>query len=251
MAHIKIAHNFVRLGSNGYPGRGFVCGLSECGRRLLQVYWITARSDENRDRMLVADGARVLVEPKDPNVRVKKPSLIFYNAMDRYNGVHVVTNGDHTDTIIQHLRENRAIGLSLQNRTYEEDEHATPRIAAIAWLEGKNLELRTLLLRKNRQTDECVRTLESSSNVQPGTGLCMTTYLDNGASPLPSFIGPAYWMPLAGSEEDLILGYWDILPLEHRVAIVLKSVSLETGAGYVLVKNKDGPFLVAENFAAV
>lgn len=98
----RALYNMEQLRANPYPGRGIVMGLSADGQRVYQVYWLMGRSENSRNRILVAEGDTVKTEPFDAN-QVKDPRLIIYNAMRIVNGVHIVSNGDQTDTIADDL----------------------------------------------------------------------------------------------------------------------------------------------------
>ncbi|MCH7478226.1 MAG: hypothetical protein IIA14_08990 [SAR324 cluster bacterium] len=101
--------NLRRLAENPYPGRGIVLGRSH-GGRLLQFYWVMGRSESSRNRVLVREGREVRTQALDP-AKVEDPSLVIYTCMREARGHHLVSNGDHTDT----LAEAVAAGKSLHD----------------------------------------------------------------------------------------------------------------------------------------
>ena len=98
---MKIASLQQELQQNSYPGRGIVLGRSEDGNYAVSAYFIMGRSENSRNRVFVEDGAGIRTQAFDPSKMVD-PSLIIYHPVRLYNGTLVVTNGDQTDTIVDH-----------------------------------------------------------------------------------------------------------------------------------------------------
>lgn len=120
------------------PCRLVVAGL-DGGANFVQGAGMMGRSSNSQNRIyVVEEDGTIRTEAKDPS-SVKNPELIIYNAMRSVGGkVYVVTNGDHTDTIIDHLtnnsRESPAVNFfnALNLRHCEPDPpYFTPRIAAL------------------------------------------------------------------------------------------------------------------------
>lgn len=221
------AENLRRLEANPYPGRGIVLGRSSDGGCLLQVYWIMGRSANSRNRVLVVDGGRLRTEPLHP-ATLENPELVIYTAMDAHEGHHVVTNGDHTDTIMEALRGGQNFRTALRGRGHEPDApHYTPRIAGgirvregDAWL--------ALIKADPGDARRSVRLFFEIEALPPGWGWCLTTYQGEG-NPLPSFRGEPYPLPLAGPLDDLMAAIWNCLNAEHRVGLALKALDPATG----------------------
>ncbi|MDH4249490.1 MAG: IMP cyclohydrolase, partial [Deltaproteobacteria bacterium] len=122
-------YNLSQLSVNPYPGRGILLGRSLDGLRWLQVYWIMGRSENSRNRQFVVEDGVLKTRPLDLS-KVKDPSLVIYSAMASLPPWHVVTNGDHTDTIMASLRQGQDYRAALRSREHEPDPpHFTPRIA--------------------------------------------------------------------------------------------------------------------------
>lgn len=229
------AENLRRLEANPYPGRGIVLGRSADGAWLLQVYWIMGRSANSRNRQFVADGGRLRTEALDA-ARLEQPELVIYTAMDAIDGHHVVSNGDHTDTIVQALRAGRDARAALRNRSQEPDApHYTPRIAGgIRALEGDAW----LAIVKADPGDprRSLRQFFEIDALPPGWGWCLTTYAGDG-DPLPSFSGEPYALPMAGDLDGLVSALWGHLNGENRVAIALKAIDPATGREQLRIVN--------------
>jgi hypothetical protein len=233
-------HNLRRLAANPYPGRGIVVGRSADGAALLQLYWIMGRSGNSRNRMFVAEGARLRTRPLDP-ARMERPELVIYTAMDVLDGHHVVTNGDHTDTVLDALRAGRDYREALRTRRHEPDApHHTPRIAAgvraaegDAWL--------AVLKAQAGSPEHTVRSFFELEALPPGFGWCVTTYRGDG-DPLPSFAGEPYPLPLAeGTAEGELRRIWDCLNGDNRIALALKTIDPVSGAAALHIVNAHEP----------
>ncbi|HEX7928851.1 MAG TPA: IMP cyclohydrolase, partial [bacterium] len=197
--------NFQRLADNPYPGRGIVVGRSANGS-LVQIYWIMGRSANSRNRIFVQAGGRVRTEPHDPS-QVQDPTLVIYTAMDAWKGCHVVTNGDHTDRIIEAVRGKRDFRDGMWGQDYEPDPpHLTPRIAGVTEIRGGSAGGWLAVVKSNPVDESTVRFFYDFEELPPGVGWCVHTYL--GASePLPSFTGEPVLLPLHGDAAALSTQY--------------------------------------------
>jgi hypothetical protein len=223
------------LEANPYPGRGIVLGRSSDGARLLQLYWIMGRSANSRNRRFVAEGARLRTEPLDPS-RVEQPELVIYTAMDVLDEHHVVSNGNHTDAIVQALLAGQDYRAALRHCAHEHDApHHTPRIAGgmrtregDAWL--------GIVKADPGDARRSLRQYFEFEALPPGWGWGITTYAGDG-DPLPSYGGEPHPLPLAGAPEALLQAFWGRLHPENRVAMALKTVDPATGAASVSIVN--------------
>ena len=232
------AENLRSLAANRYPGRGIVLGRSEDGAAWLQLYWIMGRSANSRNRRFVAEGSRLRTVPLDP-ARMQQPELVIYTAMDELDGHHVVTNGDHTDTVLQALRAGKDYRAALRTRSHEPDPpHHTPRIAGglrapegDAWL--------AIVKADPAHTAEPGRSLRAYYEFEalvPGTGWCITTYAGDG-DPLPNFQGEPLALPLEGPPEALLAAFWQLLDAQNRVALALKTIDVAGGRARLRIVN--------------
>ena len=124
------------LGGNRYPGRGLLLGCGADGRSALAAYFLTGRSVNSRNRVLVSEADGVRTRAFDPAL-LADPSLILYAPVRRLPGALVVSNGDHTETIAARLLAGGTAEAALDTRTFEPDvPHHTPRIAGVARASG-------------------------------------------------------------------------------------------------------------------
>jgi IMP cyclohydrolase len=121
-----------------YVGRIVIVGRSQ-GRSFV-AYRVSSRSFPNRRAEV--RGKSILVSPLDPADLAKNP-YIAYNCIRVAGDVVVVSNGTHTDMILERIQDGQrpidALAISLVAYGYERDELDTPRIAGVvrgdhAWL---------------------------------------------------------------------------------------------------------------------
>jgi len=233
--------NFTRhLGANPYPGRGLVLGQSDDGSAWLQLYWIMGRSPNSRNRVFVADGATLRTEPFDASA-VEDPSLILYDAMLERERVYLVTNGDQTRTIYDALGRGESFEAALATREREPDApNYTPRISGMIDLGGAEPAFALSILKANLADPERTdRTCFRPAPPPPGCGLGLTTYRGDG-QPLPPFEGEPLWLPTTGEPEALLERYWAALDANNRVALAVKRIPRDGGAGRLWLRNRHG-----------
>jgi IMP cyclohydrolase len=113
-----------------YVGRIVVVGRS-VGRSFV-AYRVSSRSFPNRRAEV--RGKSILVSPLDPADLAKNP-YIAYNCIRVQGDIAVVTNGTHTDMILERIEDGQkpldAMATSLVAYGYERDELDTPRIAGV------------------------------------------------------------------------------------------------------------------------
>ena len=207
------------ISNNTYPGRGIVVGLNENSERVI-VYWIMGRSANSRNRILEYKDNIVSTKPKD-YTKVEDPSLIVYNAMRDIEIYHqsasytIITNGSQTDTIVEQLRHGRNFIESLSGTTFEPDApNYTPRISSL--VVQKNHFQISVISRNN--TGNAYHKFYSYDNIRPGTGYCVTTYMEDG-EPLPSFNIDPVEVTLRG---NIALAYWKELNPVNRISLMAR-----------------------------
>ena len=217
-----------------YPGRGIIVGVTEDGKHAIAVYFLTGRSENSRNRILVLRNGSVQTEPYDAG-KVTDPRLIIYTAMRKYKGRLIVSNGDHTDTVYNTLKTGASFEEALFSRTYEPDApHYTPRIAAL--LDVRNgCAVNMAILR--RQADGRCRRDFFSYPAEPGVGHYLSTYSGSG-DPLPSFAGDPLEVTLEGTPANLARSLWDSLDGDNRIALAVKAADLSSGRITTTIINK-------------
>jgi IMP cyclohydrolase len=217
---------------NPYPGRGIFVGLCEDGSQAVLAYFITGRSENSKNRVLVSDGDGAITKAFDES-KVSDPSLIFYSPVRVFNGRTVISNGDQTDTIVSFLEQGKTFDEALQTREEEPDApHYTPRISAIVDTKDK-LSCRFSILR--REDGETVREFTEYNEFEEGFGRLLHTYAGDG-SPLPSFTGEPKLLCFSGKK--IVSDLWEELGKDRRVALWVRTVDLATGATETTIRNR-------------
>jgi IMP cyclohydrolase len=232
--------NLVRLTRNPYPGRGIVIGRSQDDQNAVQIYWIMGRSENSRNRVFKHEGDRLFTEAADPS-KVKDPSLIIYNAMDKHKSDFVVSNGDQTDTVIQAFKRSHRITFAgaLRGRHHEPDQNFTPRISGLSTIYPGECFTELHIIRKSTEgeTDHHACFGYERGDIHAGYGYCLTTYMGDG-NPLPSFVGPPYAMPIHGEIDDVAKTYWSALNEDNRVSLAVKFIDLISRTSKIVIINR-------------
>lgn len=226
------------LEDNPYPGRGLVIGREASGEAWLQVYWIMGRSPNSQNRVFVAHGGELRTEAHDPSA-VEDPSLIFYEAMLELPGLHLVSNGDQTRTLVDALAAGGSFEAALATREREPDApNYTPRISGLLDLRAAEPRFALSILRANdADPSETDRITFRPALPPPGLGRALTTYQGDG-SPLPPFRGDPLWLPLEGGAEAVAARYWQALDGANRVALAVKRIPVDGGASRIWLHNR-------------
>lgn len=218
------------VGRTTYPGRGIVLGMSEDGAHAVIGYFIMGRSVNSRNRVFVADGDGLRTQAHDP-AKVADPSLIIY-APVRVAGKHtVVTNGDQTDTICEHLNAGSDFAAALRARTFEPDApNFTPRVSGMVTLCGAKVRFDMAILKSDMgDSARCLRQFFEYEAMYPGEGRFLHTYQGDG-EPLPSFEGEPEPVSLRGGIDQVTGDIWNGLNADNRVSLFVRFIRLSDGA---------------------
>lgn len=227
-----------RLKNSTYPGRGIVIGCSPDGKNMVQVYWIMGRSENSRNRVFERDGSYMRTRAHDPK-KLVDPSLIIYHPMKDIDGLHIVSNGDQTDTIYEYLSKGGTFREALLTREYEPDSpNYTPRISGISYPDCKKYTL-SILKAEDNDPQKGKKEFFEYENPENGIGHCITTYVDDG-NPLPPFEGEPYPVRLFDDIDETAKVFWDYLDNDNRVSLAVKFVRINTDSKKIVIINSNG-----------
>lgn len=199
--------------SDRYSGRGLIVGRSTDGESWLQLYWLSGRSENSRNRVLVEQEGQIRTATADRSKQVDG-TFTLYTALCSVAGAHIVGNGDQVTTVAEALSSGGSFEQALRTRSVEDDSPIwTPRITAL--VAGKKL-----LLSKIGKTGHA---FFESARLEPGDGLCLHTYRGDG-DPIRPFAEDPYPVRLEGDVDELLLTSWPKLDEELRVALVVKEI---------------------------
>ena len=233
-----VATNLDALRNSRYPGRGIIIGQTPDARRFVQVYWIMGRSAGSRNRVFVAENETVRTRAFDESA-LENPSLVIYRPVRVLGARHIVSNGDHTDTIFDAIQEGGAFESALNTRTFEPDPPIfTPRIAGIVDLDDSGAAYRIAILKSIAGSGgSASRQYFSYETAIPGIGHCITTYRDDGDPPL-AFAGEPYAVELHNRIETTRDFYWNLLDEANRVSLLVKFIEAKSGNTDMRIVNK-------------
>jgi IMP cyclohydrolase len=213
-----------------YSGRGLIAGRSAAGESWLQLYWLSGRSENSRNRVLVEDDGQIRTATADRSKQVDG-TLTLYTAMCSVDGAHVVGNGDQVTTVAEALRAGESFEQALRARSVEEDPPIwTPRITAL--LAGGLLRLSKI--------GKTGHAFFEAAPLEPGEGLCLHTYRGTG-NPILPFNEEPYSVWLEGTPEELAESSWDRLDPDFRVALVVKEIRSDGSFRHVIVNRLPVP----------
>lgn len=225
------------LAQHPYPGRGIVLGRTADGQKAAIAYFIMGRSENSRNRIfeVTEDGIRTRAFDES---KMTDPSLIIYHPVRLLdNGLTVVTNGDQTDTIRDHIQEGHCYRHALNTREFEPDgPNYTPRISGVVKPNGAY----NLSILKSMDGDPvcCCRYFYEYQVPVAGVGHFIHTYQAN-QEPLPSFEGePRRVAITAPDAQSWAQELWASLNEENKVSLFVQYIDLSSGGRDTVIVNK-------------
>ncbi len=231
---------FQELRNNPYPGRGIVLGVDEVGKHAVIAYFIMGRSENSRNRVFIEKDGGIVTEAFDP-AKLVDPSLIIYAPVRVVaGGVTVVTNGDQTDTVVDHLAGGSTFEAALRTRTFEPDApNFTPRISGMLRVgEGKAEYKLSILKSCDGDAEGAQRFFFEYSQPRAGEGHFIHTYHTDG-DPLPSFQGEPKRVDIGGNIDSFTAALWASLNAENKVSLFVRFVDLRGGDSQTRIINKN------------
>lgn len=226
------------VGHTTYPGRGIVAGLSNDGKYALLGYFIMGRSLNSRNRIFVEVDQGLRTQAFDESQMVD-PSLIIYNPVLTLGKYTIVTNGDQTDTIYNHLKDGGSFESALRTRTFEPDApNFTPRVSCLCTVEEGKASLQMGILKAGDKDGATVRRFfYDYDGLIPGEGYFLHTYMGDG-NPIPSFEGEPEHVVMADNLDDFTRTLWANLNVDNKVSLWCRSIELATGKCETVILNK-------------
>ncbi len=217
-----------------YSGRGLIVGRAQGGQGWFQLYWLSGRSENSRNRVLVEAEGDIRTATADATKQVDG-TFTLYTALCSVGGRHLVGNGDQVTTVAEALLGGGSFEQALRTRSVEEDPPIwTPRITAL--LVGGSLRLSKIT--------RLGHAFYEAPALEPGQGFCLHTYGGDG-DPIRVFHEDPYPVRLTGDGEELAASAWEGLDPELRVALVVKEIRPDGSFGHVIVNRLPVPAALA------
>ena len=224
------------LRSHPYPGRGILLGRSADNTKGVIAYFIMGRSENSRNRIFETTEDGIRTKAFDES-KMTDPSLIIYHPVRKVGRGYVVTNGDQTDTIRDHILEGRSFAEALRTRCYEPDgPNYTPRISGLLSPDGS---FKLSILKSADGDPSCNhRYFYEYDAPLAGEGRFIHTYQEN-LDPLPSFEGePRRVAITAPDAKTLAEEIWASLNEDNKVSLYVCYVDLATEDADAVIINK-------------
>ncbi|MBQ6564646.1 MAG: inosine monophosphate cyclohydrolase [Clostridia bacterium] len=228
------------LAGNRYPGRGIVLGMNEEGTAARIAYFIMGRSENSRNRIFVKTDADTLETRAYDESKMIDPRLIIYAPYRHLSGgVHIITNGDQTDTIRDYIEAGKSFEEALRTRTFEPDmPNYTPRISGLVEIADGNAAFRFSILKSDRgNPDVVIRQFFEYSTMPKGEGAFIHTYRCDG-NPIPSFEGEPERVSVLGDLATWTKEVWDSLDADNRISLFTCELPVDGSKGQECLINK-------------
>ncbi|MGZ4359105.1 MAG: IMP cyclohydrolase [Gaiellaceae bacterium] len=220
--------------SDRYSGRGLLVGRGEDGESWIQLYWLSGRSENSRNRVLVERAGEIRTATADVSKQVDG-TFTLYTALCSVGEAHIVGNGDQVTTVADALARGGSFEEALRTRSVEEDPPIwTPRITALLDSGGLRLSKITRFGHAFFET----------APLEPGDGFCLHTYR-GGGDPIAVFSEDPYPVQLAGGADELARSSWERLDPELRVALAVKEIRGDGSFRHVIVNRLPVPAQLA------
>ena len=228
-----------RIAGNPYVGRGIVIGRSTDGSKAACAYFIMGRSANSRNRVFLEQGEDLMIRPYDES-KVEDPSLIIYYPIRVAGDMTIVTNGDQTDTIYDHMvTENESFADALRTREFEPDgPNWTPRISGLIDLSDDMTYKMSILKSQDAEGTACTRQFFEYVG-QPGLGHFLHTYVTDG-EPIPTFVGEPERVEIPDDIDELKDMIWENLDQNNRISLYERYIDLKTGTTENRLINRNG-----------
>ena len=224
-----------KLSTNPYPGRGIVLGVTPDGKKAVAAYFIMGRSVNSRNRVFVQEPDGIRTEAHDPS-KMADPHLIIYHPVREAGPGLIVTNGDQTDTVWQHLAKGESWEAALRTRQFEDDKpNWTPRISGLQAPDGSYKM--SILKAADPEGTGCVRNFFEYPAIA-GLGHFLHTYVTDG-NPIPTFQGEPERVAVLQDIDAFTSLLWDNLNPDNKISLFVRYTDLETRAYEQRILNKN------------
>lgn len=227
------------LRENAYPGRGIILGKTPDGKNAVIAYFIMGRSVNSRNRVFEATADGIRTKAFDES-KLSDPHLIIYSPVRVLGNKTIVTNGDQTDTIYDHMDRQETFEQSLRTREYEDDApNYTPRISGIVHMEDDSFNYAMSILKSaDGNPDSVHRFTFSYNNPLCGEGHFIHTYMGDG-NPLPSFEGEPEKIATVDDIDAFTDMLWNSLNEDNKVSLFVRYSNVETKQATDRIVNKN------------
>jgi len=206
-----------------YTGRGIFQGISS-DNNIIQIYWISGRSQESRERNFIFNDDTVKVVSN--NKYKNNNSDLYYTSMISSGLNFIVSNGAQTDYVLQALKEDINYNkLSVAIKNAPPSTINTARITGIISIKNKTYFYLSIL-KPVKGNLSIVYDSWLYKNIPTSWGFGVSTYNGFNNEPDP-YEGEPFSFPINETGDNLLKSFWSYLNLETRICISLRSIDLK------------------------
>ena len=197
------------------------------------------RSVNSRNLIFEATADGIRTKAFDES-KLSDPHLIIYSPVRVLGNKTIVTNGDQTDTIYDHMDRQETFEQSLSTSEYEDDApNYTPRISGIVHMEDDSFNYAMSILKSaDGNPDSVHRFTFSYNNPLCGEGHFIHTYMCDG-NPLPSFEGEPEKIATVDDIDAFTDMLWNSLNEDNKVSLFVRYINVETKQATDRIVNKN------------
>ena len=226
------------LEGNAYPGRGIIIGKTPDGCSAVAAYFIMGRSANSRNRIFEEKNGCLYTAPYDAS-KVVDPSLIIYPAIREFENHLIVTNGDHTDTVYEGLKNGISFDAALAARQFEPDgPNWTPRISGLLTFADNDFSYKMSILKSGDAAGTVCSRFGFHYASRPGIGHFLHTYQCDG-NPLPAFQGEPRLVSINDDIDALTADIWNALDEDNKISLYVRYTDLTDDSSVSRMVNKN------------
>ncbi len=224
-----------------YPGRGIIIGLTENKNNTFLAYFIMGRSENSKNRVFKLDEDNNLITTPFNNKSLKNKDLIIYKATAKFENNIIITNGCHTNTILENLKNGSSFKNSFKDVTYEEDPPIfTPRISAILNFDETKINYTFSIIKNNSKNENSpVKFFYEFPSPLKGMGHLIHTYKPKDEDLTNSFYGEPTQIKIPKTFKEFTNTIWDSLNKEFKISLFTLSLNNKTKEQKFNIINKN------------
>ena len=224
-----------------YPGRGIVVGINNDNTEFFLAYFLTGRSFNSKNRILKLDSNKNLKTKPFNKEKLENENLTIYTAMTKFKDVVIISNGNHTDTILKGLKNEKSFEQSLKETKFEPDAPIfTPRISAVLHINNKIKKYSFSIIKTgDKEAKSTNRLFFEFENTQKGHGHLIHTYKQKNNVITNSFYGEPTNVKIPKTLEEFTSSIWQSLNEENKISLFTMSINKETKEEKIKIINKN------------
>ena len=161
--------------------------------------------------------------------------------MTKFKDVVIISNGNHTDTILKGLKNEKSFEQSLKETKFEPDAPIfTPRISAVLHINNKIKKYSFSIIKTgDKEAKSTNRLFFEFENTQKGHGHLIHTYKQKNNVITNSFYGEPTNVKIPKTLEEFTSSIWQSLNEENKISLFTMSINKETKEEKIKIINKN------------